>query len=161
MIDNIAKWRVNYVAYIHQYKYTYCLSEKVWFENLQPLRAFLEKMSSETCKYSNNRYEEVQIYRLITCNFTKIIFCGRNLFRIFNCRKLLFRNFGCKFYEVNFRKAIFKNTFSRAPAVASSEPINLTRQVSMSFLNHFSSGVDMRKILEINLIFKLWSFVSK
>ena len=73
---NCKHWKVkiDYVGYIHQYEYTYCLSEKVRFENLicrkqeQPIRGVLENRSSETCKSLNNTYERVQIYKLITRN---------------------------------------------------------------------------------------------
>ena len=47
---------------------------------MQPLRGVLENRSSETsetCKYSNNTYKKVKIYRLITCNFTKTYFLHR------------------------------------------------------------------------------------
>ena len=67
----------------------------------------------------------------------------------------IYRNFDCKFHVANFRKAIFKNTFSRTPAVAFSKMINLTREVFISFFIHFSSELDMQKILEIDLTFKL------
>ena len=67
-----------------------------------------------------------------------------------------------EFWHVaNFRKAIFKNTFSRTPGVPSFEMINLTREVSMNFFIYFSSEVDMQKMLEIDLIFKLCNLVSK
>ena len=75
VIDNVAQWRVNYVTYIHQYKYTYCLCENARFENLiwkkqkQPLRGVLGKRYPETFKSSNNTYEEVQIYRFMKWNF--------------------------------------------------------------------------------------------
>ena len=87
--DNIAKWRINYIVYIHRYKDTYCLPEKVRFENLiwkkqkRPLRGVLENRSSETCKSSNNTYEEVHICRLITSNFTKNYFLHRYFSGIF------------------------------------------------------------------------------
>ena len=76
----------------------------------QPLRGVLENTSSITCNFSNNTYEEVQIYRPKPATLLKIIFC-----------KGFFRNFCYKFHIVNFRKTIFKNTFSRIPAVASSK----------------------------------------
>ena len=83
IMGNTAKWSVSYVAYIHQNKYTYCLSEKVRFENLiwkkqkQPPRGVLENRSSEIYQSSDNMYEEVHIYRLITCNFTNNYFLHR------------------------------------------------------------------------------------
>ena len=122
-------WRDHYVAYVHQYKYTYSLSEKNRFENLvwkkqkQPHRGVLENRTSETCKFSHNKYEEVQIYRLITCNFTKNCFLRRYFSGILDC----------KFHVINFRKAIFKSTFFRILAVAHSETIRLTRESSIIF----------------------------
>ena len=49
-------------------------------------------------------------------------------------------DFKWKFHVANFRKAIFKNTFSWTPAMASYKIIHLTREVSMNFFMHFIRG---------------------
>ena len=131
IIDSDAKWRVNYVAYVHKCKCTYCL----WAE--------------ATTQRSSGKKELLKLANPQTIRMKKYRYIG------------IYRNFDCKFHVANFRKAIFKNTFFRTPAVAFSKMINLTREVFISFFIHFSSELDMQKILEIDLTFKLCSLVSK
>ena len=104
MIDNIAKWRVNYVAYIHQY--TVCM----------------KKPDLKITSTSNHSEE-----------FWKI-----DLLKLANPRAILMKKYR---YNNNMglcKKLLFKNSFSRASAVASFEIINISWKVSMNyFFNSF------------------------
>ena len=54
---------------------------------------------------------------------------------LLNVASVFFRKFDCKFYVANFRKAIFKSTFSRATAMAFSEMIQLTTRSIYEFFS--------------------------
>ena len=84
---------------------------KIWFEKSKSNHSeeFWKKSSSETSKSLNNKYQEVQIFRLITNNFIKNYF----LYRYFT--GIMTANFMWQTSEKLFLRILF----SRTPAVAS------------------------------------------